>query len=313
MAISLSEKYPVWLPPVLGLLLSAAINLVVIFTLTFTVPHVQSESDEIDLAAPVEVQLAAPRNPAEECETPLTEPVPFASAFAIQNNLPTDIFSKIQPDEKKINGLLDAEDGGSQLRPEGIRSGGGGGDGADSLVMGHVATEDRVWARMKWKSDHNAKEVAAGDDNGRGMTVPGVLKNPGGGSGLGNGTGSGALGSQGSGTGSGAGVNGSGIGTGLGTAPPLAESRKPGVISMTRGIYPPSARAAHHEGTVTLSVEVLPAGAVGKVEVKTSSGYGELDQAAVDAARDWRFTGALKDGKPVSFWYAIPYRFTLTE
>ena len=29
--------------------------------------------------------------------------------------------------------------------------------------MGHMATADRVWARMKWKPDPTAKDVAAGD------------------------------------------------------------------------------------------------------------------------------------------------------
>lgn len=286
------------------------INACVLLTLRFSVPRLHSDSCESNA---VEITLAPHRTLPDECDAPLKEPEPFASPHVIQNNLPTDLFAELQPDETKPNGLLDLGDGGIASRPDEKRSGGGGGDGSDSIAFGHVATDDRVWARLKWKPDPNSKEKAAGDESGHGASIPGVLKVPGGGSGLGNGKDSGALASQGTGTGSGAGANGSNNGQGLGKAPPIGVSRKPGVVSMNRGSYPAEARAAHHEGTVVLSVEVRPGGDVGKVEVRTSSGYSELDQAAVSAARGWLFTSALQDGKPVAFWYSIPYRFMLTE
>ncbi len=275
---------------------------------------IRTGSDDPDTISVGDVFLDSPfkRNP-EEPEAPPAEPVPFASAYVVQNNLPTDLFTTFQPDEKKLNALMDMEEGGTELRPEGKRSGGGGGDDADALIEGRVRTDDRVWARMKWKPDPNATQSVAGDESGRGESVPGTLQKAGAGSGLGNGKSSGALGSQGTGTGSGAGVNGSNIGNGLGTAPPLSVTQRPAVISMSRGAYPTSARAARHEGTVLLSVEVLPTGEVGTVDVRTSSGYDDLDQAAKSAAKDWRFTGALQDGKPIRFWYAIPYRFELTN
>jgi TonB family protein len=309
---NVSDKTSIWRQPLAAIAASLAINAAVIFTLTFAVSRLQS--DDVDLSVPVEIFLTtSERQLLDENEKPLHEPEPFAGAYVVQNNLPENLFSELQPDAKKPNGLLDTEDGGTSFKPEKIRSGGGGGSGADAIALGHVASDDRVWARMKWKPDPNAKVAVAGGEEGRGLTVPGTLKSAGAGVGLGNGTGSGALGSQGNGSGSGAGTNGVGSGTGLGTAAPPPVSRKPGVISMTRGAYPAEARAARHEGTVTLSVEVLPSGDVGKVAVQVSSGYDELDRAAIAAAKEWRFTGALKDGKPVSFWYAIPYRFVLTE
>ena len=306
-----ATKTSEWLPVAVSAVVALGINACVLLTLRFSAPRLHSDEHESNA---VEISLASPhRNLPDESDAPLKEPEPFATPLVIQNNLPTELFAELQPDETKPNGLLDIEDGGSALKPDAKRSGGGGGDGADAIASGHVATDDRIWARLKWKPDPNAKEKAAGNESGRGTTVPGVLKTPGAGDGLGNGKDSGALASQGSGTGSGAGTNGSNTGQGLGKAPPLGVSRKPGVLSMNRGSYPAEARAAHHEGTVVLSVEVRPGGDVGKVEVRTSSGYSELDQSAVSAARGWVFTGALQDGKPVAFWYSIPYRFMLTE
>lgn len=311
MRIKIADNVGFWSRPVMGIAASLVANALIVFALSFAVTRLQS--DDIDVSVPVEILLNSERNVSDDNDAALLEPVPFAGAFVVQNNLPTTLFSELQPDVQKPNGLLDTDDGGTSVKPDTIRSGGGGGSGVDAIAFGHVATDDRVWSRMKWKPDPHSSVAIAGDENGRGSTVPGVLKTAGGGIGLGNGTGSGALGSQGNGSGSGAGTHGANSGNGLGTAAPAGVSRKPGVISLSLGAYPSEARVARHEGTVLLSIEVLPSGSVGKVDVKVSSGYDELDRAALAAAKDWRFTGALKDGKPVSFWYAIPYRFVLTE
>lgn len=267
-----------------------------------------------ELIVPLDLTLSAPNSGETEETAMLFAPPPAeAKPFVVQNPLPADFFENIRPEFKTLNALADTEEGGTQLRPEGVRSGGGGGDGADSRNFGHVATDDKSWARLKWKSDPNARLRVAGDDKGRGQSVPGVQKNPGAGVGLGNGSGSGALASAGSGTGAGTGINGSNTGSGLGKAPVSGATKRPEVLSMNRGVYPTEARNARHEGTVVLNVEVLDSGAVGRVEVRTTSGYAELDQAALTAAHDWKFTGALKDGKPVNFWYAIPFNFMLVE
>lgn len=49
-------------------------------------------------------------------------------------------------------------------------------------------------------------------------------------------------------------------------------------------LYPPEAKAAGHEGTVHLLLRIEPDGRVREVSVAASSGFPELDHAAVEAA-----------------------------
>ena len=62
-----------------------------------------------------------------------------------------------------------------------------------------------------------------------------------------------------------------------------------------RPVYPQLARASGWEGTVHMRVVVSPTGLPSMVEVKKSSGYEVLDNAALKAVKDWRFSPA-RDG-----------------
>jgi protein TonB len=64
---------------------------------------------------------------------------------------------------------------------------------------------------------------------------------------------------------------------------------------------------------VLLTVEVLPDGTSGKIEIKESSGYRDLDRAAVTAIRRWRFTPAREGGIARPAMVEIPVVFTLRE
>lgn len=75
--------------------------------------------------------------------------------------------------------------------------------------------------------------------------------------------------------------------------------------------YPESARRAGAQGTTVLRVRVLADGSVGEVRVDRSAGSADLDAAAGDAAKHWRFEPARRVGEPVSVWVLIPIRFTL--
>lgn len=60
-------------------------------------------------------------------------------------------------------------------------------------------------------------------------------------------------------------------------------------------VYPEISQKLGEEGTVELRLEIRSDGEVLKIEVSRSSGYRRLDQAALEAARTWRFnprTGA---------------------
>jgi TonB family protein len=63
------------------------------------------------------------------------------------------------------------------------------------------------------------------------------------------------------------------------------------------------------EGETLLRVRVTDTGAVDSVEIVQSSGHGDFDEAAVDGARELRFTPARQDGKRIRVWARVPVRF----
>ncbi|MGC1549750.1 MAG: energy transducer TonB, partial [Rhodanobacter sp.] len=77
--------------------------------------------------------------------------------------------------------------------------------------------------------------------------------------------------------------------------------------------YPPQALRQRHEGTVTLLVLVAIDGSVKDVKVEQSSGYRELDRAAMDAVRRWRFNAETKNGKKVEGYARVPVNFSLNQ
>ena len=87
---------------------------------------------------------------------------------------------------------------------------------------------------------------------------------------------------------------------------------EPKVITQAQPAYPESAMKAGAEGTVYLKVWVSKTGKV-KKGVVLKSDNSVFDQAAKDACMKWAFTPALKDGKPVDVWVAIPFRFRLKD
>lgn len=73
--------------------------------------------------------------------------------------------------------------------------------------------------------------------------------------------------------------------------------------------YPDLAREAGVEGTVLTAALVCACGEIQDVHVVQSIPM--LDQAAVDAVRQWLFKPALEGGEPVAVWVHIPVRFSL--
>jgi protein TonB len=90
------------------------------------------------------------------------------------------------------------------------------------------------------------------------------------------------------------------------------DSRPPGYGERAAPEYPALAVRRGYEGTTLLRVRVLEDGHVAVVEIKESSGYRILDEAAMKAVRPWRFTPALMAGKPVASWVLVPIAFKLT-
>src|SRR5262249_45421698 len=75
--------------------------------------------------------------------------------------------------------------------------------------------------------------------------------------------------------------------------------------------YPASARRMGIQGTVQLKVQVLANGRVGEIIVESSAGHDDLDQAAADAVRKWRFEPARRGSEPVATWVLLPVQFQL--
>lgn len=76
---------------------------------------------------------------------------------------------------------------------------------------------------------------------------------------------------------------------------------------IAKPFYPPSALEKGITGTVVLAILVNPQSEIEEVKVVESSGYSELDEAAVDAARHGRFQ--------TNAWvsYKVPVRFGIDE
>lgn len=77
--------------------------------------------------------------------------------------------------------------------------------------------------------------------------------------------------------------------------------------------YPPQAIRQRHEGTVTLLILVSVDGTPKDIKVEQSSGFRELDRAAIEAAQKWRFNAEMKNGKKVEGYVRVPVNFNLNQ
>ena len=77
--------------------------------------------------------------------------------------------------------------------------------------------------------------------------------------------------------------------------------------------YPKLARRRGQEGTVWLNVQVDTAGGVSDIQVLESSGFSQLDQAALKTVRRWHFIAARRDGQAEVSYVKIPVKFQLDK
>ena len=89
---------------------------------------------------------------------------------------------------------------------------------------------------------------------------------------------------------------GAGAGRGNGAAPASTRVLPPRILRQTEPSYPESLRQQRIEGRVAVRMLVLEDGSVGDADVVSSSGYGEMDAAALDAVRQWQFVPARHEG-----------------
>jgi TonB family protein len=75
--------------------------------------------------------------------------------------------------------------------------------------------------------------------------------------------------------------------------------------------YPPAARRQSREGTTVLKLKISPEGKVQEVLLEQSSGHQDLDEAALEAVKSWRFEPPQREGQKVSLWARVPIKFQL--
>ncbi len=63
--------------------------------------------------------------------------------------------------------------------------------------------------------------------------------------------------------------------------------------------YPPLAIRLGHQGVVSVTFTITTDGTVRDPQVSASSGFAELDAAALCTVARWRYAPVLKDGQPV--------------
>jgi protein TonB len=76
-------------------------------------------------------------------------------------------------------------------------------------------------------------------------------------------------------------------------------------------MYPSMSRRMGEQGTVLLRVFINTEGRAEKAEIRTSSGYSRLDEAALATVQRWRYVPGKRAGVAEAMWFNVPIRFLL--
>jgi protein TonB len=83
----------------------------------------------------------------------------------------------------------------------------------------------------------------------------------------------------------------------------------PNYLHRPNPVYPAASKRLREAGTVLLRVSLDAAGEVRDITIQTTSAYQRLDQAAMEAVRQWRFVPASKGQQPVASTVLVPIEF----
>ena len=75
--------------------------------------------------------------------------------------------------------------------------------------------------------------------------------------------------------------------------------------------YPRMSRRMGEQGTVMVRVLISVDGRAEQAEIRTSSGYARLDEAALDTVKRWRYVPGKRAGTAEAMWFNVPVRFVL--
>jgi len=91
----------------------------------------------------------------------------------------------------------------------------------------------------------------------------------------------------------------------------VGEIKPPKVIKQVQPVYPEIARKGHVEGIVILEAKTDEQGGV--VETRVLRSIPVLDQAAIDAVKQWKYEPLVIDGKARKVIFTVTVRFVLEE
>jgi protein TonB len=89
-----------------------------------------------------------------------------------------------------------------------------------------------------------------------------------------------------------------------------ARMTRPQLLFRITPRYTESARRAHREGVVVVQATIDRTGAVTDVRLMKALGLG-LDEEAMNAVRQWRYTPATLAGRPVPVFFQLTVTFTI--
>ncbi len=75
--------------------------------------------------------------------------------------------------------------------------------------------------------------------------------------------------------------------------------------------YPPLSKRLGEQGKVVVRAFIEANGTATKAEIRTSSGYDRLDQAALQTVLKWRYVPGKRAGVVEGMWFNVPIHFVL--
>jgi len=96
-----------------------------------------------------------------------------------------------------------------------------------------------------------------------------------------------------------------------GDVPTSSDTYGPKLLNNPKPKYPSEAYRQRKEGTVILYVQVLDSGAVGQLKIGVSSGVDSLDESAVEAVKEWKFSPGKSNGRILAQWIKVPITYNL--
>ena len=94
-------------------------------------------------------------------------------------------------------------------------------------------------------------------------------------------------------------------------APVQLPSSSADYLQNPKPAYPPISKRLGEQGKVIVRVLIGPDGTAQQAEIRQSSGYERLDQAALSTVLKWRYVPGKRGGMPEAMWFNVPINFVL--